>query len=191
MFGLIVRGHVQPVYRNIAHAHSLNHEFRLLDVYGWTPAASNRVLHLRRLQAWDRVQLFGLNLLAVLTNECVVSQADKFWIAGLVFTKFVPVGLDLGAFAEQFLKWLLASFVTFAFCPSSWNCSGPRWNFLLESAVCRACSFFVKTWQKGAYFIRRTPKIYDITLLNYSCVEEDLTLLSPSENSIAVSNNKN
>jgi hypothetical protein len=145
MFGLIVRGHVQPAFRNIIHTHtlihSLNHEFRLLDVYGRTPAASNRVLHLPRLHAWDRVQLLGLNLLAVLMNERLLSRAYKSWTGGLVFTKFTPLGLDLAAFAKQFLKRLLASSRLPSVLPHGTVQApgdGFSWNFLLESVLLSA-----------------------------------------------------
>ena len=102
-------------------------------MYGRTPAASNR-----RLQAQEFVQLLGLSFFAMLMNECVVLQADKFWIAGLVFTKFMPLGLDLGTFAKQFLQRLLASSRLPSVLPHGSilvSGDGFSWNCLLGSLL--------------------------------------------------------
>ena len=143
-------------------------------MYGRTPAASNR-----RLQTWEFVQLWGLNIFAVLVDECVVLQADKFWIAGLVFTKFMPLGLDLGTFAKRFLQRLLASSRLPSVLPhGSIQVAGDgfSWNCLLESSLqcAEPVHFSLKSDKNARIFLRRPMQIHDIGVLNYSCVEEGL-----------------
>jgi hypothetical protein len=137
-------------------------------MYGRTPAASNR-----RLQAWEFVQLLGLNFFTVLVNECVVLQADKFWIAGLVFTKFMPLGLDLGTFAKQFLQRLLALSRLPSVLPrASIQVPGDgfSWNCLLESLL---QSSLAEKFVKRS-LVSRGITVHEMALMNYSCVAEGL-----------------